>query len=128
MQHDNTQNQREFSRVAIPVRVEVLFDGEAPLTGQAHDLSLNGVLLLTDQIKPVGSICSVHILLGDESPIVIRAEGEVARSNPAGMAVRFRAIEMDSLRHMRNLVLYNASEPEVVEQEFSRHLGIGRRN
>src|SRR5689334_5053461 len=113
-------NRREFTRVPIRLEVEVasaslsLPDTECRI----KDVSLNGLYLQCDNPLPIGSSCQVTIALGNgEEPVRIQVNGEVARRDANGMGLKITEIVgIDSFGHLQNLVRYNASTTEKVEQ------------
>ena len=51
----------------------------------------------------------------------------MVRHGPGGCAIQFdEIVGLDSLDHLRNLVRFNAADPEQVEREFHEHLGLRR--
>jgi hypothetical protein len=90
---------------------------------------MKGIYLLCDNPLPVGSDCRVALLLGDgETPICIEVAGKVARVDPTGMGLEIiEIVGLESFEHLRNLVRYNASDPDQVEHEFQDHVGLKRK-
>jgi len=123
-------NRREFTRVPLHINVEVTTNqSEVTKAYQVSDVSLNGLYLQCDKPLPLGTNCHVSLLLGNtDTPLRINVNGKVARVNPDGMGVEItEIIGPESFAHLRNLVLYNASNIDQVEEEFQSHLGIKRR-
>lgn len=122
-------NRREFTRIPIQVAVEVTSIQGNTTAHQVKDVSLNGLYLQCKKPLPLGADCSVTFFLGEkDSPIRIEASGKVARVDPEGMGVEITAVVgVESFEHLRNLVLYNSSDTDQVEQEFHDHIGIKRR-
>jgi hypothetical protein len=125
----NEGNKREFTRVPIQLDVELSSPQPANDACQVKDVSLKGIYLLCDNPLPIGSDCRVALLLGGgETPIRIEVGGKVARADTGGMGLEITEIVgVDSFEHLQNLVLYNASDTEQVEQEFHDHIGIKRK-
>lgn len=100
-----------------------------PTLGQAQNVSRKGVSLLCDNPLPVGSDCKLSLLLGGkEDPVRIDVGGKVARVDETGMGLEITEIVgMESFEHLRNLVLYNSSDTDRVEEEFQEHLGLKQR-
>jgi hypothetical protein len=119
-------NDREFSRSPAHVHGVVTFDGHAPLEGRTRDVSLGGFYLYTFEAPPLGTTCRVSLTLegSDLPPLTLR--GTVVRKDIGGLAVRFDEIDADSLEPLRNLVLYNAADPEVASREMREHVGLRR--
>lgn len=122
-------NRREFTRVPLHIDVEVTSSQSTTTSYQVKDVSLNGLYLQCDKPMPLGTNCRVTLLLGEkENPVRIEVNGKVARVNPDGMGLEItEIIGSESFAHLRNLVLYNASNTDQVEEEFHSHLGIKRR-
>ena len=122
-----TPNKREFTRVPITLEVGMTIGG-TPLThGQVRDLSMKGMLVLTDERFPVGTLCEAVLTLV-EGEVEIRTSGIVAAIHPQGFGMEFTAIDgLESYMHLRNLVLYNTQDVETVEEEIRTHAGIKRK-
>jgi len=124
---EKQNNAREFTRLAVPVNVEVKVDGNIVAVGIAHNISMNGILLHSDQKLEAGSICETHIILGEEDPVVIVSHGEVIRSDEQGIAITFSGIELEGVPYMKNLLLYNAPDTDKIHDEFSTHVGLHKK-
>lgn len=123
-------DKREFSRVATRPRARLsLSNGEELLLAEVIDVSLGGVLLNGESTAGAGTDVVVEIMLGeDPEENVISASGKIARNDERGIAVEFADLEgADSLEHLRNLVLYNSTAPQTIEEEFRQHSGISRK-
>jgi len=118
---------REFTRIPVNVKVDVEAGTAATLTGEARDLSLNGFFLECTEPFAVGTECDVLLYLGEgPKALQIKAQGKVARKEKNGMGVQLTDIAVESFEHLRNLIQYNAKDPQQVEKEFDSHLGIKR--
>jgi hypothetical protein len=121
-------DRREFSRV--PFRVEVTLKGDhaTVVSADVQDVSLKGLYAAGAGRLPPGSRCEVRLDLGGPgSEVRLSLRGRVARVDNAGMGVEFIDMGLDTFYHLRNLVLYNSSDHERVEQEFKAHIGLLRR-
>ena len=121
-------HRREFTRVPLRLEVGLSTQEGCVFSGPARDLSLIGVYVQGDCALSLNTPCSVRIRLNDQidGPCV-QATGQVVRVEPDGVAVEFTAVPLGALEHLRNLVLYNASDPTEIEKEFSSHIGLRRR-
>ncbi len=129
MNKNVAQNLREFTRIPIHVKVEVRA-GEVTLkTEETTDLSMKGIGFLSDKSLPVGTDCTVLILLGNENNgINISVNGRVIRSTESQMAIEFTKIDLDSYENLQNLVMYNShASHDLVEEEIHNHMGLKRR-
>ena len=121
------ENQREFSRVQIPVRVEIARPGKMLFSGLAQDVSLNGLRVKSAEAFDADVPCDVSILLGEDStPVRIDASGCVVRSDGTYVAVCFDAVELEGYEHLKKLIQYNAADLDQVEREFNEHVGLRR--
>jgi len=119
-----TKESREFTRLSIPVNIEVSADGIDPFTVTALNISMSGVLLSPDKKLPMETQCEVHILLGEQDPLIIVCRGKVFRSDENGVAIGFTEMDMSGFEHMKNLLLYNAPDADQLDDEFSSHKGL----
>lgn len=120
-------NQREFTRVRTRIPVDIEHAG-GHLEGSTRDISLNGMFVATDGVLAEETPCQAVLHIdGRGGAIVIRATGTVIRVLTGGLAIHFQELhELESYEHLRNLVLYNAADPAMAEQEFETHLGLKR--
>ncbi len=125
-------NQREFSRVDVPVRVEIERQGQDVFIAVAHDVSLNGLRIQSDEHFEADCMCDVKVILGEdggeEKPVVIEAHGCVVRSDGPFVAIHFDNLELEGYNHLKNLILYNALDSDQIEREFDAHIGLHRKN
>ena len=116
---------RTFSRSAVGNNVEIR-DGDHFIGGRAKDVSMSGLFVVTTSKLAVGKDYSVSIRLDTSSDTFVRIEAgaRVTRSTDAGLALEFVEIDPDSHHHLRLLVMYNANEPDSVEDEMIANPGI----
>lgn len=130
---DKTMSQeseaREFTRSPVSALAQVRLESGVLVEGNAHDVSLNGVLFNSTQALPVGNHVHVTLLLdGGNGEQRIEAEGHVVRLIEEGVAIEFEHINAESLEHLKRLVLYNAKDADKVDEEFESHIGIKRKS
>jgi len=123
-------NQREFSRVGVPVRVAIERQGLPTFHAVASDVSLNGIRIASDESFDADVRCDVKVMLGGEGgePIVIDAHGCVVRSDGQFIAIHFDELELEGYNHLKKLILYNSLDSDQVEREFDAHIGLHRRD
>lgn len=121
-------DKREFSRAFVAKKVEITGDDGTVVSGQLKDVSVNGLFVGTTETLPIGAEYPVSILLetADGHAIELLMKGRITRLDSEGIAVQFTEIDADSLDHLRNLVMYNAKDPDQVEHELERHLAFRR--
>ncbi len=116
---------RRFSRVIFNVRAKLAVGEQILEAGHIYDLGIGGCLFPTAATPIVGSPCRVAIFLsGANSEPSIRVEGEIVRADSGQIAVKFTAIDPDSLFHLQNIILHNSQDPDKVEEEISNHPGL----
>lgn len=130
MKKNTAQNLREFTRIPIHVKVEVVAGEVAVKTEKTIDLSMKGISFISDKNLQVGTDCAVFIHLGNgDSGININVKGRVTRSDGSQVAVEFTKIDLDSYEYLQNLVMHNShASHDVVEEEIHNHLGLKRRD
>jgi hypothetical protein len=121
-------NQREFTRVVVNCAVTIMADHRPIECSSVHTLSMKGMLAPTHERLPEGMECEITISLV-EHEIEINLMGIVVRNLPEGIAFQFTKIMgPESYAHLRNLVLYNATDTDQVEQEFENHSGLRKKD
>lgn len=124
-------HKREFSRVETHPRARLnLQNGEEFLTGFLIDVSLGGFLIEGECTVNTDEEFVVTIMLGeDPQDSLIDAMGKIVRSDARGVAVEFTELEStESLEHLRNLLLYNSTTPDSIEEEIREHKGIAKKS
>ena len=115
---------RSFSRVPLPFPARVTYGSSTLECNEGMNVSARGISIHTDKRVPEGTLCTVQIVLTQVPPIT--AKGVVAREFEGGFAVEFHEIELDSFELLKQLVRSNADDPEAVDKEFCKHLGLAR--
>lgn len=121
-------NQREFTRVRTTIPIDCVVQGGGNVSGSTRDVSLNGCFVACEHPLPDDARCLVTMHIdGRGGAVRVLANAEVIRSRAGGFALHFlELLEVDSYEHLRNLILYNAEDPNQAEQEFDSHLGLKR--
>ncbi|MBI9086521.1 MAG: PilZ domain-containing protein [Desulfobacterales bacterium] len=115
-----TEEKRDKTRVKFKTQVAIRA-GDMKITSEANstDISLRGMFVRTDQVLPVDTACHVDILLsGSSSRLSIRVQGRVVREDREGLGIVFDSLDVDSYYHLKNLLLYNAQDPDSLEKEI----------
>lgn len=129
MQPTECEDARKSSRVPMVLSADVRVDGVVRrLT--VINLSLGGVAVATDEALPMGAACTVALLLdGGQGTATCTLEGAVVRNGAGEAGIAFSEVAgLESFKHLRNLLLYNAREPERLVGEFENYLGLRRRD
>lgn len=114
-------NRRRRTRVNLRTRVEVHTTGARLLDLETRDVSHKGLYVLGDLPLKSGQSCTltVHLPADGEDVPVLRMEGRVVRAGAEGAAIDFVSMDAETYRHLRNLVILNAEDPEQAEEEFT---------
>ena len=120
-----SKENRRFSRIPFQINAEITIYGEVYQIEKINNLSIGGGLFpLAKDLAP-GSPCQVRIILnGTGSELNILVAGRIQRSSPAGVAIQFTSIEPENLFHLRNIIRFNASDPDTIEREIELHPGL----
>lgn len=122
------QHPREFTRCKTALEVEITA-GDRRVVGETRDLSLSGIYLFGERSLPAGTPCRVMLFVGGrESGARIEASGRIARVDAYGLAVSFDTVDLDGYQHLKQLVLFNAADPDRAAAEIDQHIGLRRRD
>jgi len=92
---------------------------EMVTSAETKDISIKGVFITTDKKIPVGTPCDIEIILtGTSSKLSLRMKGSIVRQDKSGLGIIFDVIDFDSYFHLKNLLMYNASDPVALEKEM----------
>jgi len=116
---------RRFSRIPFKVNAEITVDNVVYPVAEIKNLSIGGGFFPLEADIVSGANCRVKIVLnGATSELSINVAGKILRSSPESVAIQFTSIDPDSLYHLQNIIRYNASDPDSVENEIRSHPGL----
>ena len=120
--------QREFTRIRLAIHAVVAMNGTTHRL-PVRDVSLAGIGLDDAAGFEQGAECTVELRRQDAPDAHwITAQGKVVRVEGAVAGIQFLdLVGIESLHHLRALIMYNADAPDQVEDEFNSHWGIRRR-
>ena len=105
----------------------VVFQAEAVVRGygedfsaraDTRDISMQGLYLATDRRPPFNATGELEIkLTGTSSHLSIRVKARVVRHDSHGVGFVFEGVDFDSYFHLKNLLMYNATDPDVIKRE-----------
>ena len=113
-------DKRRRTRVHFKTQV-VLKTGSSEIKADAKpsDISLKSMFITTDEKIPVGTPCDIEIVLsGTTSKLALNIKAVIARQDKDGLGITFESMDVDSYFHLKNVVMYNASDPDVIEEEM----------
>jgi hypothetical protein len=114
-----SDNKRRFTRVVFRAAAELNIDGVIYTSADIENLGIGGCLLPVAVPFAADTDCTVKILMsGTSSELSIKAHGKIKRNTGKTVAVRFAKIDPDSLYHLKNIIRYNAVDPDAVENEL----------
>ena len=119
---DDGANRRNYTRVIAQFPVEVCADTEC-VRGTVRDLSMNGIFVECVCGISSGSTVTIDLeLTGSEPAEHIRCHGKIIRADERGLAINFDRIEgEESYAHLRNVIMYNAGDPERAVNEIAEN-------
>jgi hypothetical protein len=109
---------RQFSRVNFHVGATIK-TSERQFQGNVENLSMRGMLLVTEERLQVGEMVDITISLSGTSPeLAISFSGKVCRVTDDGIGFNFEKIDLDSYTHLKNIIAYNIDDSEKVMEEI----------
>lgn len=109
---------RQFSRVHFTIEASVNASGHV-FAGTVENLSMHGMLLITEERLPLGEPVTITITLAGDSPdTVLSICGMVSRVADNGLAFNFEKLDLESYIHLKNIISYNIDDPDKVLQEI----------
>jgi len=114
------EERRRRTRVVFTTEVELRAGDVVIKSTRSKDISMNGIFVFCEHRLEPGTECDVTLrLLGATSDLRLSANGRVVRVSDGGLAVEFTSLDLDSYVHLRNLIVYNAEDPDGILEEVS---------
>ena len=111
-------NRRYFKRVEFHVDVAVIINGEK-IAGELIDLALKGALVQFEKELPIqiGDQCWLNLsLLSTDVTLEFQSKIMHHRNNYYGFL--FLESDLDSVAHLRRLLVLNTGEEDEIEKEM----------
>jgi hypothetical protein len=124
---DEVKNRRIHTRLALQLDAEVEVDGTVVARGFTRNISFGGVCVdcAPASLLVVQKICILRMLLTDgPEPATITISAEVVRTEGNCFSLRFRATDPDSFNHFKNIMVFNADDPDALLAELERSPGL----
>lgn len=118
------EEKRKRTRVHFKTQVTLKTD-ESKIEAEANskDISMKGIFINTKEKIPAGTPCDIEIMLtGTSTKLALSIKGTIIRQDPSGLGITFDSMDVDSYLHLKNIVMYNASDPEDIEKEMRSFL------
>jgi hypothetical protein len=101
-----------MARHTPPIHAEVTSPAGIFIDGEVLDIDMAGVRMVSSRDLPVGTECTVTLVLEDQPGAVrVRLHGEVAEADDTGMAIVFRETAEDRIEHLQDLVSHCLAAP-----------------
>jgi len=119
----SASERRRFTRTPFETEITVRAGERLLVSNRLRDISLGGAFIIVKESLAPGTSCTLGFdLVGPHSRLHIEMQGDVVRSEPAGIAVRFTKIDLDSLVHLHHLIRVHAQDPRTISQEYEKNL------
>ncbi len=91
----------------------------------SDNVSLNGIFVESKELLPLNTKCKIEITLSASSDnIKLKMDAKVARVTETGMGLSFEIMDIETFRHIKNLVLYNSDEPNKIIDQCEQFPGF----
>lgn len=118
-----TEEKRRFSRIVFDVAARLTVGDKTYDLDRMTNLSVGGCLLSINDGFELGQECVVKILLVRMEPGV-EVHGKIVRVSESEVSIQFTAVSPENLKHLQNIIRYNAEDPELIDEELSRRSGL----
>ena len=114
-----SEDRRRNTRVLFNATVDIKFPEQFFEGCETQDLSVKGIHVHGVQGQQVGDHCDLALhLSGTTSDLSLRMKGEVMRVEGDAVSVHFTEIDLDSFYHLKNIVYYNAEDPDHIAEQI----------
>ena len=111
---------RNFDRIPFQTKA-IVRSKDTTVIGIVENLSLDGIFLKTPEKLNLNRIVKIELLsTGTSSQLSILLDGKIMRHENIGMAIQFKNVDMDAFLHLKNLISYNTSQIEKLNNEFEK--------
>lgn len=111
-------DKRTRSRVAAAFAAEITPAGDSKkYSVLTRNLSLKGMLCDAAMCLSEQKECLVTFTLNSE--VSFQIEALIVRCDPQGMAIDFVGMDETAFMHLRNLVRFQAEDPDAIDRELS---------
>ncbi len=119
-----SEERRIFTRLTInPECTITLADKNSFKAEKVVNISIGGCLLEIAGPFTIGEVCLFSIVLHHDAPN-LEITAEILRSSEKETTLRFIEISPDNLLHLRNIIRFNAENPDKIEEEIYSHPGL----
>lgn len=121
---------RKNTRLEIELEVEVHANNGLIFTGLTTDVSFAGIYIKCNDADmiPLLDSCKVVINLRSGSEVLpISLEGRTVRRSPFGVGIVLVSADLDSYKHLRNLIVINSPDSDLLVKELRGSPGLSTR-
>lgn len=112
------ENKRYYKRINFHVEAAAKIDNII-YTGELYDIALKGALIkMHKKLDPsAGKKCNVMLKLPN-SIITLEFEARIAHQKDTYLGFRFEGADVDSITHLRRLLVLNTGDEEGIDREL----------
>ncbi len=121
---------RKYTRLPLEMAVEVITAEHGTLSGRTRNISFGGMLLKIDGQEKLQAGDKINLLLiiqeqqGTEERVQIEFESTVVHKSPAGVGIKFIAMDISQYHHFKNLMVLNSPDPDQLLEELRKNPGL----
>jgi hypothetical protein len=111
---------RNFSRIVCKMKGSVKLENLFLVDANTLNISLNGALFELAEycVLKRGDNCRLSLIIPD-SDISLQFKTEVIHSTGKTVGVKFLPTDVETINHLKNLLVGRAFDPELVEKELA---------
>ena len=112
------ENKRYYRRIDFHVEATAKIDNIV-YTGELYDIALKGALIKMNKksASPLGKKCHVILKLPN-SNITLKFEAKIAHKKDTYLGFKFEGADVDSITHLRRLLVLNTGDEEGIDREL----------
>ena len=110
------KERRKRSRVPVHFELNVLLP-DMEVKAETINISLTGVLCITDPRFQNNTVCKIRIALSDE--VHVELEGKFLRVGKDETAISFTSMDEQSFHHLKRIVELNAVDADEINREIA---------
>ncbi|MBN1548629.1 MAG: PilZ domain-containing protein [Syntrophaceae bacterium] len=110
------KERRKRSRVPVHFELNVRLPG-AEVKAETMNISLTGVLCVTDPRFQSDTLCKIRITLSDE--VHVELEGKILRVDKDETAISFTSMDEQSFHHLKRIIELNAADADEINREIA---------
>ena len=119
------KNRRRFTRLKYNVPAVITVGSNVFSVKGIKNLSIGGALIPCEQHFDDLTKCIFQIPIGGTTDnLCVDVKGEFVWSNNTEAAIKFTAIDPDSLMLLQNIIRYNAEDADEIDAEITDHQGL----